>query len=213
LIGRVGIVFKAKHLYILTVVVLITIVLYLYADREVAQYFYAMDRNDPVKSFFKSITTFGKSEWFLIPSILLFLWFRQSNNLLNAKKALYIFMTNVVAGLGVWLLKIPFGRMRPKLYLEDNLYGFQWFEITSKYVSFPSGHAITAFSSAIALSLLFPKWKYPILIGGALVAFSRVVVTAHYLSDVFFASFLGTVVAYYLYQYYFSEGKVSDKQA
>ena len=203
--------FKIRHLYILAVVVLITVLLYLYADREVAQYFYGMDRSDPIKHFFKSITKFGKSEWFLIPSILFFLWFKQRKELLNAKKALYIFMTNVVAGLGVWLFKIPFGRMRPKLYLEDNLYGFEWFEFTSKYVSFPSGHTITAISSAVALSLLFPKWKYPILMAGALVAFSRVVVTAHYLSDVFFASFLGTMVAYYLYQYYFTDSTVSDK--
>ncbi|MFT7879174.1 MAG: phosphatase PAP2 family protein [Sulfurimonas sp.] len=162
-----------------------------------------------MRVFFKFVTKFGQSEWFLIPSFLLYVWFRQRKALLNAKKALYIFMTNVVAGLGVWLFKIPFGRMRPELYLEENLYGFQWFEVTAKYVSFPSGHTITAISSAVAFSLLFPKWKYPILIGGALVAFSRVAVTAHYLSDVLFASFLGTLVAYYLYHYYFIERKQS----
>lgn len=197
--------FRVKHLYIFAVVVLITILLYLYVDREVATYFYTLDRSDPVREFFKSITKFGKSEWFLIPSLLLFLWFKRRKELLYAKKALYLFMTNVVAGLGVWLFKIPFGRMRPKLYLEENLYGFQWFEVSAKYVSFPSGHTITAISSAVALSLLFPKWKYPIIIGGVLIAFSRVVVTAHYLSDVLFASFLGTLVAYYLYHYYFTE--------
>ncbi|MDM5272134.1 phosphatase PAP2 family protein [Sulfurovum sp. zt1-1] len=198
---------KVKHLYILAMVASITVLFYLYADREVAKYFYEMDEHNPIKFFFRTITQAGQSEWFLIPSLILYLWFIQRKVFLNAKKALYIFMTNVVAGIGVWLFKIPFGRMRPKLYLEDNLYGFQWFEISSKYVSFPSGHTITAISSAVALSLLFPKWKYPILIAGALVAFSRVVITAHYLSDVFFASFLGTMVAYLLYQYYFSEGK------
>jgi membrane-associated phospholipid phosphatase len=202
-------VFKVKHLYILIVVILMTAVLYLYADREIAKFFDTMDKSDPVREFFKMVTKFGQSEWFLIPSLLFFLWFRRRNEILNAKKALYIFMTNVVAGLGVWLFKIPFGRMRPELYLEDNLYGFRWFEVSAEYVSFPSGHTITAVSSAVALSLLFPKWKYPILIGGALVAFSRVVVTAHYLSDVFFASFLGTLVAYYLYHYYFTESKNS----
>jgi membrane-associated phospholipid phosphatase len=36
-----------------------------------------------------------------------------------------------------------------------------------------------------------------------LVAFSRVVLTQHYMSDVVFASFLGTMVAIYLHQYYF----------
>lgn len=196
-----------KLLFSFFVTSAITVLLYLYADREIASYFYQMDGQNPVKMFFSYITRFGKSEWFLVPSLLLFLWFKRKKELLYARQALYIFVTNVVAGIGVWFLKVPFGRMRPKLYLQENLYGFEWFEVTAKYVSFPSGHTITAISSAVALSLLFPKWKYLILSTGVLIAFSRVVGTAHYLSDVVFASFLGTVVALYLYRYYFKESK------
>ena len=187
-------------------VVAATVLLYLYADREIALYFHQMQGN-ACKDFFRFLTRFGKSEWFLVPSILLYAWFRYKNRLLYAKQAFYIFVTNVVAGLGVWLFKFPFGRARPELFFKEDLYGFQWFEYTSRYVSFPSGHTITAISSAVAFSLLFPKWKYPILVFGALVALSRVVLTAHYLSDVVFASFLGTAVAVYFYQYYFKESK------
>ncbi len=198
--------FALRYIVSFLLVVLTTVLLYLYADREIATYFYQL-QDRQFKAFFHFLTRFGKSEWFLVPSFLLFLWFKRQKQLLYAKQALYIFVTNVVAGIGVWFFKIPFGRMRPKLYLQDNLYGFEWFEITSKYVSFPSGHTITVISSAVALSLLFPKWKYLILPLGAMVAFSRVVVTAHYLSDIVFASFLGTMVALFLYQYYFKESK------
>jgi membrane-associated phospholipid phosphatase len=119
-------------------------------------------------------------------------------------------MTNVVAGLGVWLLKFPFGRARPKLFLNDGVYGFQWFEIDHKFTSFPSGHTITAISTAVALSLLFPKYRFLFISFGVIVAFSRVVGLNHYLSDVLFASFLGSMVAIYLYRYYFMEQRCRD---
>lgn len=186
--------------FILTVVT--TVLLYLYADRAIATYFHTLNSPD-IQHFFKAITHLGKSEWYLIPSILLFWYFRKRERYEYATMSLYIFMTNVVAGLGVWLFKVPFGRLRPEFYLQEGRYGFEWFEIDSHRVSFPSGHTITIISTVVAFSLLFPRWRYLLLPMGAVIAFSRVAVTAHYLSDVVFASFLGTMVAIYLHQYYF----------
>ncbi len=194
--------FQIKHYIFLTLTIIIVILLYNFADREIATYFYTMP-NNLFKKFFHFITRFGKSEWYLIPSILLFWYFKKKENLKYAKMALYIFVTNVVAGVGVWFIKIPFGRARPKLFLQDNIYGFQWFEINHKLTSFPSGHTITAISSAVALSLLFPRYKYIFISFGIIVAFSRVVGVNHYMSDVVFASFLGSIVATILYEYFF----------
>jgi membrane-associated phospholipid phosphatase len=148
------------------------------------------------------MTRFGKSEWYLIPSILLFWYFRKKEQRRYASMALYIFMTNIISGVVVWFIKVPFGRMRPEFYLKDNLYGFEWFEINHKITSFPSGHTITAISTAVGLSLLFPKYKYIFISFGIIVALSRVVGTEHFMSDVVFASFLGTMVATLLYPYY-----------
>jgi membrane-associated phospholipid phosphatase len=170
-------------------------------DKEIATYFYNYPYQS-IKDFFHFMTRFGKSEWYIVPSLLLFWYFRDKNRE-YAKKAWYIFMTNIVAGIGVWFIKIPFGRMRPEFYLKENLYGFQWFEINHKITSFPSGHTITAISTAVGLSLLFPKWKYLFLPIGVIIALSRVVCTKHFMSDVVFASFLGSMVAILLYKYYF----------
>jgi len=194
--------FKTTDYIFFILTVIITILLYRFADRQIAIYFYNMPYNE-IKSFFHFMTRFGKSEWYLIPSILLFWYFRKKERREYATMALYIFMTNVVAGVVVWLIKVPFGRMRPKLYLRDNLYGFEWFEINHKLTSFPSGHTITVISTVVALSLLFPKWKYIFIPFGIIVALSRVVGTNHFMSDVVFASFLGTMVATTLYKYYF----------
>ncbi len=193
---------KIYH-YIFFILTTITVILlYNFGDREIAIYFYNMP-NSKIKEFFHFITRFGKSEWYLVPSILLFWYFRKVENREYAKMAWYIFVTNVIAGVGVWLFKFPFGRARPKLFLQDNIYGFEWFEINHKLTSFPSGHTITAISSAVALSLLFPRFKYIFIPFGIVIAFSRVVGTNHYMSDVIFSLFLGSMVATVLYKYYF----------
>ncbi len=117
-----------------------------------------------------------------------------------AQMALYVFVTNVVAGLGVWLLKVPFGRLRPKMLFNQGAYGFEGFGIHYSYVSFPSGHSITIFSTATALALLFPRLSIPLFVTATLIAFSRVTVGAHYFSDVVMGSYLGILVAIVLYR-------------
>ncbi len=198
-----------KYFLFFIVTVIFVVLSYNFVDRSVATYFHEL-RGSELQQFFKSITFLGNSEWYLVPSILLFFYFRKKENREYATMAMYIFMTNVVAGLGVWLFKAPFGRMRPELYLKDGLYGFEWFKIDSHYVSFPSGHTITIISTVVAFSLLFPRWKYFFVPAGFIIAFSRVVVTAHYVSDVLFASFLGTMVAICLHHYYFQDKKLSS---
>jgi membrane-associated phospholipid phosphatase len=192
--------FKREESIFFIVAVIGVVVLYQYGDREIATYFYQM-KNSGFRNFFHFITRFGKSEWYLIPSILLFWYFRKKGNREYAKMAWYIFITNVVAGIGVWFIKIPFGRARPELYLQDNIYGFEWFEIHHKLTSFPSGHTVTVISSTVALSLLFPRLRYILIPFGIAVAFSRVVGTQHYISDVLFGLFLGTLVAIVLFLY------------
>ncbi len=190
--------------YILSIITLITtILLYLYGDREIALYFYSIPSDTTLKKFFHFMTRFGKSEWYLVPSFLLYIYFRKIENIKYAKMSLYIFITNVVAGIGVWFIKVPFGRARPKLYILDNIYGFQWFEFNHKLTSFPSGHTITAISSAFALGFLFPKYRYIFLIFGMIIAFSRVVGVNHYMSDIIFASFLGYFVALIIYKRFY----------
>jgi undecaprenyl-diphosphatase len=62
--------------------------------------------------------------------------------------------------------------------------------------SFPSGHSITAFAVAIALSAFYP-WALPMLLFCAVsVAASRVLLGMHFLSDVVAGSGLGAALGY-----------------
>ena len=62
--------------------------------------------------------------------------------------------------------------------------------------SFPSGHTITAFSVAAALSLFYPSLAIGLLFCAASVAASRVLLGMHFLSDVVAGAAIGTGLAY-----------------
>jgi lipid A 4'-phosphatase len=96
----------------------------------------------------------------------------------------FLFVSIAAAGLVVDVLKIIFGRLRPKLLFSADLYGFTWFGWRPDHWSFPSGHAATIVALMAALWWLWPRHLLFYILVAAIVAGSRVVVGAHYPSDV-----------------------------
>jgi undecaprenyl-diphosphatase len=66
--------------------------------------------------------------------------------------------------------------------------------IPSDY-SFPSGHAMNAFTASTALCCNQKRYGIPALIIAALIAFSRLYNFVHFPTDVMFGALLGTAVA------------------
>lgn len=60
--------------------------------------------------------------------------------------------------------------------------------------SFPSGHTASSFACATVIYYFFPTFGIFCLLFACLMAFSRIYLFVHYLSDVIFAMFLGIVV-------------------
>ena len=60
--------------------------------------------------------------------------------------------------------------------------------------SFPSGHALHAFTSATLMALQFPAIGPPAFVLAALIALSRIVLAVHYPSDVLAGAWLGVIV-------------------
>ncbi len=105
------------------------------------------------------------------------------------------------AGLLANIFKLLVARVRPHHFdlHADALESFAgWFPMlrnTSWEQGFPSSHAAAAAGLAIALACLYPRgrWLFPIMAG--LAAMQRVLVEAHFLSDVFWGLSVGCIFA------------------
>jgi len=108
----------------------------------------------------------------------------------------------IIVGAG---LKFLLGRCRPIMLFEQNRYGMEFFSSKWKFNSTPSGHTLRAFSILTALSLLYRRFTPLFLSLAVLIGASRVVVTAHYPSDVLFGAFIGIFSALWTYRYFFKK--------
>ncbi len=122
-------------------------------------------------------------------------WSRGSKNWMRVFVAMIL--ACALAGSAARILKIGTGRARPSVQTEERWAGPQ---LSSKYNAFPSGH--TAASTAFFATLVFAGWRIGsgLLFIPMLIAFSRMYVAAHYLSDVVAAALLGLLVACFVAQ-------------
>ena len=97
----------------------------------------------------------------------------------------FLFLSIAASGIVVDLLKFIFGRPRPKLLFSSGAYDFTWLSLRPDLWSFPSGHSATIAALMTALWFLWPQHILFYSLVATIVAMSRVVVGAHYLSDVF----------------------------
>lgn len=101
------------------------------------------------------------------------------------------FVALLSGGVVVQTLKHLFGRARPWAAGAGKLIGPT---LAGGFNSFPSGHSISAFAVGSVLGRAFPSYRFVFLALAAVVALSRVVVGAHFVSDVVSGAFLGLTV-------------------
>jgi membrane-associated phospholipid phosphatase len=114
----------------------------------------------------------------------------------KSKMWMRIFLAMLVAlalaGVTARVVKLATGRTRPSVKTEAHWNGPRF---SSKYHAFPSGHTASSTAFFVALFLKRKKIGAPLLLIPVLIALSRMVVGAHYLSDVTFAAILGVICA------------------
>jgi membrane-associated phospholipid phosphatase len=191
-----------NHKQIITLLLLIGIPLivlcHFYIDIPVARWAIAHDAL--LYDTFKMLSNGADATYWLVGSGLLWLvWKFYKKNALRASQAAFLFLSVAFSGIGVNILKVIFGKARPKLLYDENFFGFTWFADTYNYFSFPSGHTTTAFAVATALSLMLPRYGIFFYMYAVLMALSRVLSWWHYPSDVIAGLLLGTIVTLILY--------------
>jgi membrane-associated phospholipid phosphatase len=93
------------------------------------------------------------------------------------------------------VIKLVLGRRRPRDDMEMGLYGFMPLAFNPDYNSFPSGHALTICCVAVIFTCVWPM-AWPIWFGiAALLAVTRALLTAHFLSDVLIGAGIGLIAA------------------
>jgi membrane-associated phospholipid phosphatase len=154
-----------------------------FVDQPLAQHFQA--HTGVLFHIAACVTKVGEAIWWLLPSFALYLAARILwRSPLWAGRALFVFAAVAGSGLLVDALKPLLGRARPVLLFTQHVYGFSYLHFAAVYESFPSGHAACATSAGLALGRLAPRYRALWITVGLLVGLTRVIVTAHYLSDV-----------------------------
>jgi len=100
-----------------------------------------------------------------------------------------------LAGIAARVVKVSTGRARPNVQSQAEWNGPK---LSPRYNAFPSGH--TAASTAFFATLAFACWRIGmgLLAIPLLIAFSRMYVGAHHLSDAVCAALIGLLVAYFV---------------
>jgi membrane-associated phospholipid phosphatase len=155
---------------------------------------------------FAFLTDFGKSGWFLWPTGLLLVAIAAFaspalaplHRLVLAAIAVrtgFLFAAIAAPSLFVTVIKRVIGRARPFVGEQADPFLYMQLVWRADYASMPSGHATTAFAAVVAVGLLWPRLRLPMLAYAVVIAVSRVVLDAHYLSDVIAGAIAGGVGA------------------
>lgn len=156
--------------------------------------------------FFRLITDIGTSGWMWALALALAAaasWARWKDKTRRdlalaafGERAMFVMATLAASGLLPQAIKLFVGRGRPKFLDTEGPFVFKAFSFNASYASFPSGHSTTMFAMAVAFGYLLPRWRAPLFLLAAIIALSRVIVRAHYPTDIFAGACLGAASAY-----------------
>jgi undecaprenyl-diphosphatase len=186
---------------------ILEILLFVLVDLPLSGYMRELDSDHPsFINIFRSYTNYAKSIWYLIPLGIAALTCAVGTRLSNfqpelrnrlstyGKNAVYCFSAIAAAGITTDIIKPILGRARPIALLREKAYGFHHFYVSPIWNSMPSGHATTAFAVATLLCVSFPRMRVVWIVWAVVMAASRIMVNAHYLSDVIAGATVGCLI-------------------
>jgi membrane-associated phospholipid phosphatase len=163
-----------------------------------------------IQETYNAITDFGRSGWVLWPTGILILVTAAATTRAATRMAQlvlatvavrfgYVFLAVGIPGLFVTIVKRWIGRVRPSQFGPFAYHPFSW---DPAYASLPSGHAAAAFSVLIAIGAIFPRSRPVLWVYAVTIAMSRVIVSAHYPSDVIAGAAVGAIGAIFVREWF-----------
>lgn len=182
----------------------LTVISYNYWDIPLA--YYCKKLSLDILDIAQIVTTAGESQWYYLLFVIAYAVLRfVLKNKLWSLRILFLLVSMSASGLINMLIKWIAGRNRPvNLFIYDR-FGFDYFRMIHELTSFPSGHTVTAFTLATAISISFPRWSIPAFAAAVAIGLSRVMITSHFLSDVFAGAGVGilcTLAVKYIFDRY-----------
>ena len=107
----------------------------------------------------------------------------------------FMFLSVALSVFVAEILKYLIGRGRPFVSGKADPFNFIPLEGTGAYASLPSGHAVTAFALAFAVSALWPRLRVFMFTYAIVILLTRLVLLAHHPSDVVAGALVGMVGA------------------
>ncbi len=156
-----------------------------------------------LKEFFTKVTELGSSSLYFIVSFvgIIFLYINKKFKIVfikNNKKLINFFISFIIylltIGIVTQIIKHLVGRPRPNYTNFEDSFSFNFFTFDSNFHSFPSGHSSTIFMVCFVLCTALPKLKYFFYFLASIVAFSRVIVGAHFFTDILAGALLALIV-------------------
>ncbi len=156
-----------------------------------------------LKEFFSEITKLGSSSWYFSIAITGFVIFyinnklqiiktKSTNDISNFFISFFVYVLTV--GIITQIIKHMVGRPRPNHTNFEDVFNFKYFTLESNFHSFPSGHSSTIFIVCFILVSVVPKLRYFFYFLASIVAFSRVIVGAHFFTDIVAGAILALIL-------------------
>ncbi|MGA2130289.1 MAG: phosphatase PAP2 family protein [Candidatus Pacearchaeota archaeon] len=192
---------KKRDAVFIWILIAAAIFLSFYFDGKIVQFISTL-RTPDLSTFFIAITS---TLAIVIVFVLINAFFLQKE---KRKWLIPLWLSAAVAYVIAFILKIIIQRQRPfELGIVSIANGVKE-TFASWDFSFPSSHAILVFAVLPFITKEYPKLKYVWIVFACLVAFSRVYLGVHFLSDVISGAVIGYLVGFFTLKWWEEKFKI-----